>query len=107
MIVLLQNTAQNLRFALPVIVISTISALLTLHKKVFLKRKSYVPLATVSFLNLTAGFNHNVDTVSQEFQNYRRTEAASAAVNSQEMTVELSLPVSQRTSDLGFDFSNV
>ena len=68
--------SQNLRFALPVIVISTITGTANFAQESFPEAwKSYVPLA-IGFLNLTAGL---ITTIAQF------------------------LRVSQRTSD-GFDF---
>jgi hypothetical protein len=97
--------SQNLRFALPVIVISTITGTANFAQESFPEAwKSYVPLA-IGFLNLTAGLITTIAQflrVSELLEGHR---AASIAYSkfSRNIAVELSLPVSQRTSD-GFDF---
>tara|TARA_B100000902_G_C27241081_1_gene880015 strand:- start:75 stop:1193 length:1119 start_codon:yes stop_codon:yes gene_type:complete len=97
--------SQNLRFALPVIVISTITGTANFAQKSFPEAwAAYVPLA-IGFLNLTAGLITTIAQflrVSELLEGHR---AASIAYSkfSRNIAVELSLPVSQRTSD-GFDF---
>ncbi len=97
--------SQNLRFALPVIVISTITGTANFAQESFPEAwKSYVPLA-IGFLNLTAGLITTIAQflrVSELLEGHR---AASIAYSkfSRNIAVELSLPVSQRTSD-GFEF---
>tara|TARA_X000000950_G_C13822486_1_gene622508 strand:+ start:258 stop:1385 length:1128 start_codon:yes stop_codon:yes gene_type:complete len=96
---------QNLRFALPVIVISTITGTANFAQESFPEAwKSYVPLA-IGFLNLTAGLITTIGQflrVSELLEGHR---AASIAYSkfSRNISVELSLPVAQRTSD-GYDF---
>jgi hypothetical protein len=97
--------SQNLRFALPVIVISTITGTANFAQKSFPEAwAAYVPLA-IGFLNLTAGLITTIAQflrVSELLEGHR---AASIAYSkfSRNIAVELSLPVSQRTCD-GFDF---
>lgn len=97
--------SQNLRFALPVIVISTITGTANFAQKSFPEAwAAYVPLA-IGFLNLTAGLITTIAQflrVSELLEGHR---AASIAYSkfSRNIAVELSLPTSQRTSD-GYDF---
>lgn len=97
--------SQNLRFALPVIIISTITGTANFAQESFPEAwKSYVPLA-IGFLNLTAGLITTIAQflrVSELLEGHR---AASIAYSkfSRNISVELSLPVAQRTSD-GYDF---
>ena len=97
--------SQNLRFALPVIVISTITGTANFAQKSFPEAWSaYVPLG-IGFLNLTAGLITTVAQflrVSELLEGHR---AASIAYSkfSRNIAVELSLPTTQRTSD-GYDF---
>ena len=96
---------QNLRLALPVIIISTITGTANFAQSSFpASWVNYVPLA-IGFLNLTAGLITTIAQflrVSELLEGHR---AASIAYSkfSRNISVELSLPVDQRTSD-GFDF---
>jgi hypothetical protein len=96
---------QNLRFALPVIIISTITGTANFAQKSFPDAwAAYVPLG-IGFLNLTAGLITTVAQflrVSELLEGHR---AASIAYSkfSRNISVELSLPIEQRTSD-GYDF---
>jgi hypothetical protein len=96
---------QNLRFALPVIIISTITGTANFAQESFPDSwASYVPLG-IGFLNLTAGLITTIGQflrVSELLEGHR---AASIAYSkfSRNISVELSLPVAQRTSD-GYDF---
>ena len=97
--------SQNLRFALPVIVISTITGTANFAQKSFPEAWSaYVPLG-IGFLNLTAGL---ITTVAQflrvsELLEGHRAAGIAYSKFSRNIAVELSLPTSQRTSD-GYDF---
>ena len=96
---------QNLRFALPVIIISTITGTANFAQKSFPDSwATYVPLG-IGFLNLTAGLITTIAQflrVSELLEGHR---AASIAYSkfSRNISVELSLPIEQRTSD-GYDF---
>ena len=96
---------QNLRFAMPVIIISTITGTANFAQKSFPDAwAAYVPLG-IGFLNLTAGLITTVAQflrVSELLEGHR---AASIAYSkfSRNISVELSLPIEQRTSD-GYDF---
>tara|TARA_B100000575_G_scaffold291788_1_gene298519 strand:- start:17955 stop:19283 length:1329 start_codon:yes stop_codon:yes gene_type:complete len=101
----MKYNSQNLRFALPVIVISTITGTANFAQKSFPEDwAAYVPLA-IGFLNLTAGL---ITTIAQflrvsELLEGHRAASISYSKFSRNISVELSLPVSQRTSD-GYDF---
>ena len=101
----MKYNSQNLRFALPVIVISTITGTAYFAQKSFPEDwAAYVPLA-IGFLNLTAGL---ITTIAQflrvsELLEGHRAASISYSKFSRNISVELSLPVSQRTSD-GYDF---
>jgi hypothetical protein len=92
---------QNLWFALPVIVISTITGTANFAQGSFPAAwKDYVPLG-IGFLNLSAGL---ITTVSQFLRVSELLEghrAASLAYSkfSRNISVELSLPVKERTSN--------
>lgn len=96
---------QNLRFALPVIIISTITGTANFAQSSFPTAwVSYVPLA-IGFLNLTAGL---ITTIAQflrvsELLEGHRSASIAYSKFSRNISVELSLPIDQRTSD-GFDF---
>ena len=98
---------QNLWFALPVIVISTITGTANFAQGSFPTAwKDYVPLG-IGFLNLSAGL---ITTVSQFLRVSELLEghrAASLAYSkfSRNISVELSLPYSQRTCG-GLEFIN-
>ena len=93
--------SQNLWFALPVIVISTITGTANFAQGSFPTAwKDYVPLG-IGFLNLSAGL---ITTVSQFLRVSELLEghrAASLAYSkfSRNISVELSLPVKERTSN--------
>jgi hypothetical protein len=101
----MKYNSQNLRFALPVIVISTITGTANFAQKSFPEAWSaYVPLG-IGFLNLTAGL---ITTVAQflrvsELLEGHRSASIAYSKFSRNISVELSLPVSQRTNN-GFDF---
>ena len=92
---------QNLWFALPVIVISTITGTANFAQGSFPEAwKDYVPLG-IGFLNLSAGL---ITTLSQFLRVSELLEghrAASLAYSkfSRNISVELSLPVKERTSN--------
>ena len=100
--------SQNLWFALPVIVISTITGTANFATR-FISRcmgKTYVPLG-IGFLNLSAGL---ITTISQFLRVSELLEghrAASLAYSkfSRNISVELSLPVKERTAN-GSEFLN-
>ena len=101
----MKYNSQNLRFALPVIVISTITGTANFAQKSFPESwATYVPLA-IGFLNLTAGL---ITTIAQflrvsELLEGHRSASIAYSKFSRNIAVELSLPVSQRTNN-GFDF---
>lgn len=101
----MKYNSQNLRFALPVIVISTITGTANFAQKSFPESwTTYVPLG-IGFLNLTAGLITTIAQflrVSELLEGHR---AASIAYSkfSRNISVELSLPISQRTCN-GYDF---
>lgn len=99
--------SQNLWFALPVIVISTITGTANFAQGSFPDAwKDYVPLG-IGFLNLSAGL---ITTVSQFLRVSELLEghrAASLAYSkfSRNISVELSLPIKERTTN-GSEFLN-
>ncbi len=99
--------AQNLRFALPVIIISTVTGTANFAQGSFpASWQAYVPLG-IGFLNLTAGLITTIAQflrVSELLEGHR---AASIAYSkfSRNISVELSLPYSQRTCG-GLEFIN-
>jgi hypothetical protein len=99
--------SQNLWFALPVIVISTITGTANFAQGSFPDAwKTYVPLG-IGFLNLSAGL---ITTISQFLRVSELLEghrAASLAYSkfSRNISVELSLPVKERTAN-GSEFLN-
>ena len=99
--------SQNLWFALPVIVISTITGTANFAQGSFPDAwKTYVPLG-IGFLNLSAGL---ITTISQFLRVSELLEghrAASLAYSkfSRNISVELSLPVKERTTN-GSEFLN-
>ena len=99
--------SQNLWFALPVIVISTITGTANFAQGSFPDSwKTYVPLG-IGFLNLSAGL---ITTISQFLRVSELLEghrAASLAYSkfSRNISVELSLPVKERTAN-GSEFLN-
>ena len=99
--------SQNLRFALPVIIISTITGTANFAQGSFpASWQAYVPLG-IGFLNLTAGLITTIAQflrVSELLEGHR---AASIAYSkfSRNISVELSLPYSQRTCG-GLEFIN-
>jgi hypothetical protein len=92
---------QNFRFALPVIVLSTITGTANFAQKSFpASTQDYVPLF-IGFLNLTAGL---ITTVAQflrvsELLEGHRSASLAYSKFSRNIAVELSLPVKQRTMD--------
>ncbi len=98
-------SAQNMRFALPVIVISTITGTANFAQGTFPESwQSYVPLG-IGTLNLAAGLITTVAQflrVSELLEGHR---AASIAYSkfSRDISVELSLPIRERTTN-GRDF---
>uniref|UniRef100_A0A6C0C718 SLATT domain-containing protein n=1 Tax=viral metagenome TaxID=1070528 RepID=A0A6C0C718_9ZZZZ len=99
--------SQNLRFALPVIIISTVTGTANFAQSSFpASWQPYVPLG-IGFLNLTAGLITTIAQflrVSELLEGHR---AASIAYSkfSRNISVELSLPYSQRTCG-GLEFIN-
>jgi len=99
--------SQNLRFALPVIIISTITGTANFAQGSFpASWQPYVPLG-IGFLNLAAGLITTIAQflrVSELLEGHR---AASIAYSkfSRNISVELSLPYSQRTCG-GLEFIN-
>ena len=97
----------NFRFALPVIILSTITGTANFAQKSFpASTQDYVPLF-IGFLNLTAGLITTIAQflrVSELLEGHR---AASIAYSkfSRNISVELSLPYSQRTCG-GLEFIN-
>ena len=102
-----QYSAQNLRFALPVIIISTITGTANFAQGTFPPAwQSYVPLG-IGTLNLAAGLITTIAQflrVSELLEGHR---AASLAYSkfSRNISVELSLPVKERTAN-GSEFLN-
>lgn len=92
---------QNFRFALPVIILSTITGTANFAQKSFpASTQDYVPLF-IGFLNLTAGL---ITTVAQflrvsELLEGHRSASLAYSKFSRNIAVELSLPVKQRTMD--------
>ena len=92
---------QNLWFALPVIVLSTVTGTANFAHEAFPDSwKDYVPLG-IGFLNLTAGL---ITTIAQFLRVSEKMEGHRAASISysklaRNIAVELSLPVSERTID--------
>ena len=58
----MKYNSQNLRFALPIIVISTITGTANFAQKVFLNHGQHMYRSNLSFLNLTAGL---ITTIAQ------------------------------------------
>jgi hypothetical protein len=92
---------QNFRFALPVIILSTITGTANFAQKSFPEStQDYVPLF-IGFLNLTAGLITTVGQflrVSELLEGHRSASLAYSKF-SRNIAVELSLPVKQRTTD--------
>ena len=92
---------QNFRFALPVIILSTITGTANFAQKSFpASTQDYVPLF-IGFLNLTAGLITTVGQflrVSELLEGHRSASLAYSKF-SRNISVELSLPVKQRTTD--------
>lgn len=103
----IKYNSQNLRFALPVIIISTVTGTANFAQGSFpVSWQTYVPLG-IGFLNLTAGLITTIAQflrVSELLEGHR---AASIAYSkfSRNISVELSLPYSQRTCG-GLEFIN-
>ena len=100
-----QYSAQNLRFALPVIIISTITGTANFAQGTFPAAwQSYVPLG-IGTLNLAAGL---ITTIAQflrvsELLEGHRAASISYSKFSRDISVELSLPVKERQGN-GRDF---
>ena len=98
---------QNFRFALPVIVLSTITGTANFALKSFPEAwRETVPLV-IGFLNLSAGLITTVSQflrVSELLEGHRAASIAYSKL-SRNISVELSLPVKERTSN-GTDFIN-
>ena len=98
--------SQNLWFALPVIVISTITGIANFAQGSFPDAwKTYVPLG-IGFLNLSAGLITTISQflrVSELLEGHRASLAYSKF--SRNISVELSLPVKERTAN-GSEFLN-
>lgn len=100
-----QYSAQNLRFALPVIIISTITGTANFAQGTFPPAwQSYVPLG-IGTLNLAAGL---ITTIAQflrvsELLEGHRAASISYSKFSRDISVELSLPVKERQGN-GRDF---
>ena len=96
---------QNFRFALPVIVISTVTGTANFAQGSFpTSWQSYVPLV-IGFFNLTAGL---ITTISQflrvsELLEGHRSASIAYSKFSRNISVELSLPIDERSCD-GRDF---
>ena len=92
---------QNLWFALPVIIISTITGTANFAQESFPdEAKVYAPLA-IGFLNLTAGLITTIAQflrVSEKLEGHRASSIAYSKL-ARNIQVELSLPVSERTID--------
>lgn len=91
----------NFRFALPVIILSTITGTANFAQKSFPEStQDYVPLF-IGFLNLTAGL---ITTIAQflrvsELLEGHRSASLAYSKFSRNIAIELSLPVKQRTTD--------
>ena len=91
----------NFRFALPVIILSTITGTANFAQKSFPEStQDYVPLF-IGFLNLTAGL---ITTIAQflrvsELLEGHRSASLAYSKFSRNIAIELSLPVKQRTAD--------
>ena len=100
-----QYSAQNLRFALPVIIISTITGTANFAQGTFPAAwQSYVPLG-IGTLNLAAGL---ITTIAQflrvsELLEGHRAASISYSKFSRDISVELSLPIKERQGN-GRDF---
>ena len=100
-----QYSAQNLRFALPVIIISTITGTANFAQGTFPTAwQSYVPLG-IGTLNLAAGL---ITTIAQflrvsELLEGHRAASISYSKFSRDISVELSLPIKERQGN-GRDF---
>jgi hypothetical protein len=100
-----QYSAQNLRFALPVIIISTITGTANFAQGTFPEAwQPYVPLG-IGTLNLAAGL---ITTIAQflrvsELLEGHRAASISYSKFSRDISVELSLPVKERQGN-GRDF---
>jgi len=92
---------QNLWFALPVIVLSTVTGTANFAHEAFPESwKDYVPLG-IGFLNLTAGLITTIGQflrVSEKMEGHR-VASISYSKLARNIAVELSLPVSERTID--------
>jgi len=92
---------QNFRFALPVIVISTITGTANFAQSAFpTDWQTYVPLV-IGFFNLTAGL---ITTISQflrvsELLEGHRSASIAYSKFSRNISVELSLPIDERSCD--------
>ena len=98
-------SAQNMRFALPVIVISTITGTANFAQGTFPDSwQSYVPLG-IGTLNLAAGLITTVAQFLRVSELLEGNRAASIAYSkfSRDISVELSLPIRERTTN-GRDF---
>ena len=97
--------AQNLRFALPVIIISTITGTANFAQGSFpASWQAYVPLG-IGFLNLTAGLITTIAQflrVSELLEGHRAASLAYAKL-SRSIAVELSLPADERSMP-GIDY---
>ena len=91
----------NFRFALPVIILSTITGTANFAQKSFPEStQDYVPLF-IGFLNLTAGLITTIVQflrVSELLEGHRSASLAYSKF-SRNIAIELSLPVKQRTAD--------
>ena len=103
----IQYNSQNMRLALPVIIISTITGTANFAQGSFpASWQTYVPLG-IGFLNLTAGL---ITTIAQflrvsELLEGHRAATISYSKFSRNISVELSLPYDQRTCG-GLEFIN-
>jgi hypothetical protein len=103
----IQYNNQNMRLALPVIIISTITGTANFAQGSFpASWQTYVPLA-IGFLNLSAGL---ITTIAQflrvsELLEGHRAATISYSKFSRNISVELSLPYEQRTCG-GLEFIN-
>jgi len=92
---------QNLWFALPVIVLSTVTGTANFAHEAFPDAwKDYVPLG-IGFLNLTAGLITTIGQflrVSEKMEGHRAASISYSKL-ARNIAVELSLPVSERTID--------
>ena len=98
---------QNMRYAIPVIVISTITGTANFAQGSFPESwKTYVPLI-IGFFNLSAGLITTIGQflrVSELLEGHRSASVAYSKF-SRNISVELSLPLKERTSS-GTDFIN-